>query len=198
MLKISLISAMLIVFNLLNAQSYKNLNNVPDDVLSKEELATFKVLAKQRIDELQGYISRLASKTVPQDEKELILDQLDELFSKNALIEVSSRSKRNIKTYPYRAYFLHLASLPYISVEIKWYDLAYVSDFISDPDGDYKANATVFQKFKGTSNGGYVYEDFTKKQIELNLSADRASSEKRYVLYLGNVTVKETKANERL
>lgn len=177
---------------------YKNLENTEDHGLSPEQLEDFKLLAKERLQELQNYISLIADKKTAVDDKELILKQIQELFLPGSTIEVSStRKKKANSKYEFRDYFQHLADLPYLSVEIKWYDLAYVSNFQRTPNGNYSGTATVFQEIRGIGKGKFEYRDQTKKDVETHLQKDPYTNNNRYILFLGNVSVKETRKVEQ-
>jgi hypothetical protein len=92
-------------------------------------------------------------------------------------------------------YLARLKSLPFTRVVIKFYDIAYISDFTKGPDGKYYSTATIIQEFTGFKDDNIVYTDVTKKDIEIiiDIVEDKFFKEKRWKIYLGDIKATETK-----
>jgi hypothetical protein len=92
-------------------------------------------------------------------------------------------------------YLARLKSLPYTKVVIKFYDIAYVSEFTKGPDGRYYSVATVIQEFTGFSGDNIIYTDVTKKEIEIiiDLVEDPFFNQKSWKIFLGDIKASETR-----
>ena len=67
----------------------------------------------------------------------MVIDRAEELFATGAEIGVSSISSDDVTYFDVRRYFEHLMALNYDEVNIKWYDIQYISDLEQQPDGSY-------------------------------------------------------------
>ena len=119
------------------------------------------------------------------------------LFYKGATIEISrllESGKSEIIARPVEKYLARLKALPYTKVIIKYYDIAYISDFIKGPDGRYYSTATIIQQFTGFMGDKVQYSDITKKEIEIvaDMVEDTFFKEKRWKIFLGNIKAVET------
>lgn len=167
--------------------------------LSTSDIAVFKEQTKQKVDEFQQYIVTLGSKDEPAEKRNMAEKEALKLFYKNAQMEISfilpdgSTQKVN---RPMEKYLARLKSLPYTKVLIKFYDIAYITDFTKGPDGKYYSTATIIQEFTGFSNDNIVYSDVTKKDIEIiiDIVEDKFFQEKRWKVYLGDIKATETKS----
>lgn len=167
--------------------------------LSTSDIAVFKEQTKQKVDEFQQYIVTLGSKDQPAEKRNMAEKEALKLFYKNAQMEISfilpdgSTQKVN---RPMEKYLARLKSLPYTKVLIKFYDIAYITDFTKGPDGKYYSTATIIQEFTGFSNDNIVYSDVTKKDIEIiiDIVEDKFFQEKRWKVYLGDIKATETKS----
>ena len=92
-------------------------------------------------------------------------------------------------------YLYRLKTLPYLRVEIKFYDICYITEFTRGEDGKYYATATIFQEFTGYMGDQIAYRDITKKEISIiiDLVEDEFFNEKRWALFLGDIKATETK-----
>jgi hypothetical protein len=97
---------------------------------------------------------------------------------------------------PMEKYLARLKSLPYTKVVIRFYDIAYISEFTKGPDGKYYSTATIIQEFTGFNEDNIVYTDVTKKDIEIiiDLVEDKFFNEKRWKIFLGDIKASETKS----
>ena len=105
-------------------------------------------------------------------------------------------SREEISYYKVREYFKRLMALNYDKVEIKWYDIHYVSDLERQPDGKYVGVITVYQRFEGSSDDGLTYKDTTKKDITIYVEKKETQIAGRAIEFwdvmLGDIRVTET------
>ena len=149
---------------------YAQDQDVPEK-LTDEQLAAFKAEAAKKIAALSNYISIIANKSVEMPVRQKAVELAVKLFvDKDQVIQVSSATRSNIRSYRIGEYLNRLRVLPYSRVEVEWYDITYVSDYRYGSDGKYYAVATVFQRFRGYSaEGELLYEDVTRKNIEISV-----------------------------
>jgi len=168
--------------------------------LSPSDIEVFKEQTKQKVEEFQQYIITLGSKDEPDEKRNMAEKEALKLFFKGAEMEISEivSDESTIKiSRPIEKYLARLKSLPYTKVIIKFYDIAYISDFTKGPDGRYYSTATIIQEFTGFSNDDIIYKDITKKDIEIivDLIEDKFFNEKRWKIFLGNIKATETKTS---
>jgi hypothetical protein len=167
--------------------------------LSDQDIEVFKEQTKQKVDEFQQYIMTLGSKDEPSAKRNMAEKEALKLFFKGAQMEISmikgDGSVQKVNR-PMEKYLARLKSLPYTRVVIKFYDIAYISEFTKGPDGKYYSTATVIQEFTGFNEDNIVYTDVTKKDIEIiiDLVEDAFFKEKRWKIFLGDIKASETKA----
>jgi hypothetical protein len=167
--------------------------------LSDQDIEVFKEQTKQKVDEFQQYIMTLGSKDEPSAKRNMAEKEALKLFFKGAQMEISmikgDGSVQKVNR-PMEKYLARLKSLPYTRVVIKFYDIAYISEFTKGPDGKYYSTATVIQEFTGFNEDNIVYTDVTKKDIEIiiDLVEDPFFKEKRWKIFLGDIKASETKA----
>lgn len=166
--------------------------------LSAADIEVFKEQTKQKIEEFQQYIVTLGSKDQPAEKRNMAEKEALKLFYEGAQMEISvimpdgTAQKVN---RPMEKYLARLKSLPYTRVVIKFYDIAYVSEFTKGPDGKYYSTATIIQEFTGYTADDVVYKDITKKEVEIiiDLVEDKFFKEKRWKIFLGDIKASETK-----
>ncbi len=168
--------------------------------LSDKDKSVFKEYTRQKVEEFQQYIVTIGNKSEPIELRNMAEREALKLFFKGATIEISrllESGKSEIIARPVEKYPARLKSLPYTKVFIKYYDIAYISDFIKGPDGRYYSTATIIQQFTGFNGDKVQYSDITKKEIEIvaDLVEDTFFKEKRWKIFLGNIKVVETTAN---
>lgn len=166
--------------------------------LSPADIEVFKEQTKQKIEEFQQYIVTLGSKDQPAEKRNMAEKEALKLFYTGAQMEISmvmpdgTTQKVN---RPMEKYLSRLKSLPYTKVVIRFYDIAYVSEFTKGPDGKYYSTATIIQEFTGYTADNVVYKDITKKEVEIiiDLVEDKFFKEKRWKIFLGDIKASETK-----
>jgi hypothetical protein len=166
--------------------------------LSPADIEVFKEQTKQKVEEFQQYIVTLGNKDEPAEKRNMAEKEALKLFYKGAEMEVSivlpDGSSQKVSR-SMEKYLARLKSLPYTKVIIRFYDIAYISDFTKGPDGKYYSTATIIQEFTGFSDDEIIYKDITKKNVEIivDLVEDKFFNEKRWKIFLGDIKATETK-----
>jgi hypothetical protein len=180
------------------AVTSKQAHMVEEINLSAADIEVFKEQTKQKIEEFQQYIVTLGSKEEPAEKRNLAEKEALKLFYEGAQMEISTimpdGSTQKVNR-PMEKYLARLKSLPYTRIVIKFYDIAYVSEFTKGPDGKYYSTATIIQEFTGYTADDVVYKDITKKEVEIiiDLVEDKFFKEKRWKIFLGDIKATETK-----
>jgi len=169
-------------------------------ILTDKEKSIFKEYTKQKIEEFQQYIVTIGDKSQPMELRNMAEREALKLFYKGATIEISHldlSGKAVLVARPIEKYLSRLKSIPYTKVVIRYYDIAYISDFIKGPDGRYYSTATIIQEFTGFTGDKVQYTDITKKEIEIivDMVQDTFFMEKRWKIFLGNIKALETAEN---
>jgi hypothetical protein len=169
-------------------------------ILSDKDKTVFKEYTKQKVEEFQQYIITIGDKGQPMELRNMAEREATKLFYKGATIEISrllNNGKSEVVSRPVEKYLSRLKSLSYTKIVIKYYDIAYISDFIKGPDGRYYSTATIVQQFTGFMGDKVQYTDITKKEIEIvaDLVEDSFFMEKRWKVFLGNIKAIETDSN---
>lgn len=177
----------------------KNLEVVDErSALSVEELSAFKTLASQKVNELENYISTVGDKSQDEIYRDLAIKNAVKLFIDTAIIEVSkvvNGKVVRVTRLPIRQYFFRLKALPYAKVSITYYDVAYIRDYKKSENGDYVAQATIFQQFEGLDAKGRLrYKDKQAKNVTVLLTdlMDEFYDNHRWTLRLGDIRLAET------
>lgn len=195
----------------MNSTKMKNLKQIILPALILASLASFSQedvdpsrkqaidsLALEKVRDLSKYISIIGSKETQFSEAQRVMDRAEELFAPDSEMGVSSLSKDVVSYFKVREYFKRLMALNYDKVEIKWYDIHYVSDLERQPDGKYVGVITVYQRFEGTSDDGLTYKDTTKKDITIYVEKKETQIAGRIIEFwdvmLGDIRVTETSA----
>ena len=168
-----------------------------DDV-SPERKQAIDSLALEKVRDLSKYISIIGNKKTAFSEASRVMDRAEELFSPGSEMGVSSLKTKEVNYYKVRKYFERLMALNYDRVNIKWYDIHYISDLERQPDGRYVGVVTVYQRFEGESDDGMKYKDTTKKDITIYVERKKTQIQGRIVEFwdvlLGDIRVTETGA----
>ncbi len=164
--------------------------------ISPERKAAIDSLALEKIRDLSKYISIIGSKGTPFSEANRVIDRTLELFVEDAEMGVSSLYREEIKYYSVRKYLERLMALNYDKVDIKWYNIQYISDLELQPDGRYVGVITIYQRFEGTTDDGLVYKDTTKKDITVYVERKQTQIGGKLIgfwdVLLGDIRVAET------
>jgi hypothetical protein len=181
------------------ARSSKTARITDEINISEGDVGIFKETTERKVAEFQQHIIVIADKEQPQEKRNLAEREALKLFYKGAMMEVSFLNKEGeseIRTRTMENYLYRLKTLPYTRVDIKYYDIAYITDFIKGPDSRYYAVATIFQEFTGFVGDNIAYTDVTQKEIEIVVEQieDKFYNEKRWKILLGNIKATETKS----
>lgn len=184
------------------AVTSKEANILTEISLSDADIEVFKEQTRQKVDEFTQHIQTIGNKEEPADRRNLAEKEALKLFFNGAEMEISSIAADGTVTKvsrPMAKYLARLKSLPYTKVVIKFYDIAYVSDFTKGPDGRYYSVATVIQEFTGFNGDNIVYTDVTKKEIEIiiDLVEDPFFNQKQWKIFLGDIKASETRPNSK-
>ncbi len=176
----------------------KEANILTEISLSAQDIEVFKEQTRQKVDEFTQHIVTIGDKNEPADRRNLAEKEALKLFYAGAEMEISSLSTDgNIRkmSRPMAKYLARLKSLPYTRVEIKFYDIAYISEFTKGPDGRYYSVATIIQEFTGFNGDNIVYTDVTKKEIEIiiDMVEDPFFNQKSWRIFLGDIKASETR-----
>jgi len=156
-------------------------------------------LALEKVKDLSKYISIIGKKDTQFSEANRVMDRAEELFAPDSEMGVSTLSSDKVNYYKVREYFERLMALNYDKVNIKWYDIHYVSDLEQQPDGTFVGVITIYQRFEGTSkDGSMTYKDTTKKDITIYVKKKETQIAGRVIEFwdvlLGDIRVTETSA----
>lgn len=166
------------------------------DEISPQRKKAIDSLALEKVRDLSKYISIIGDKDTPFSEANRVMDRAEELFAPDSEMGVSSLSSEEINYYKVREYFKRLMALNYDEVDIKWYDIQYVSDLEKQPDGRYVGVITIYQRFEGSSDDGLQYKDTTKKDITVYVEKKQTQIGGRLIdfwdVLLGDIRVAET------
>lgn len=181
------------------ARSSKTAKITDEINISEGDVEIFKETTEKKVAEFQQHIVIIADKGQPQEKRNLAEREALKLFYKGAIMEVSYLDKdgeTEIRSRTMENYLFRLKTLPYTRVEIKYYDIAYITDFIKGPNSRYYAVATIFQEFTGFVGDNIAYTDITQKEIEIVVEQveDKFYNEKRWKVFLGNIKATETKS----
>jgi hypothetical protein len=180
------------------ARSSKTARIIDEINISEADVEMFKTVTEKKVAELQQHILIISDKDQPPEKRNLAELEALKLFYKGAMMEVSyidDKGETTIKSRTIENYLFRLKTLPFTRVIIKYYDIAYVTEFIKGPDNKYYAVATIFQEFTGFVGDNITYTDITQKEIEIVVEQeeDKFYNEKRWKIYLGNIKATETK-----
>ena len=149
------------------------------------------------IKQLGDYIQMISMKETGPEEVIRTIDQAMTLFVPEATIEVSSVNSANIYHYPVKTYLNRIGALKYDKVIIEWYKIMYATSFRKGPDGNYYATINFEQRFVGTRNEKTVYEDITRKSVEIVLKTYERNTggvtRLEWDVFLGDISVTVTK-----
>ena len=182
------------------ARSSKTARIIDEINISEADVTMFKTVTERKVAELQQHIIIISDKDQLPEKRNLAELEALKLFYKGAMMEVSyidASGETIIKTRTIENYLYRLKTLPFTKVIIKYYDIAYVTEFIKGPDNKFYAVATIFQEFTGFVGDNITYTDITQKEIEIVVEQeeDKFYDEKRWKIYLGNIKATETKEN---
>ena len=178
------------------AQSSDSTSILDETVLSPSEQENYQTETRLLVEDLGKYISIIGDKSVENWKSMRAIDLAVNLFvTDTQKVEVSSKGKGVVRRSKIRMYLDELRLLQYNQVSIEWAEIGRISDFRESSDGTYRAIVTILQRFKGYRDGKMIYEDTTRKNIEIVLKQqviEGIGTEKKWVIKLGDINVVET------
>lgn len=169
------------------------------DEISPERKQAIDSLAMEKVKDLSKYISIIGNKETSFSEANRVIERTLELFADKSQIGVSSLYRKEVKYYGVRKYLNRLMALNYDKVNIKWYNIQYISDLERQPNGTYVGVITIYQRFEGLSGDGLKYVDTTKKDITIYVKRKETQIGGRTIgfwdVMLGDIRVAETTKN---
>lgn len=168
-------------------------------MLTETELQEFRERAATRIIDFMDYLPQVADKKKGLKKQNYYAEQTLELFvgkGKDSNMETSKILPNNtaqIETFKMPVYLQKLIKNGYSNVKIQFAETFYVSNFYPTGKNQYKATATIFQKFTGYgAEGRPLYEDVTKKTFEIVVEKVIDIHGERWVVLLNDISVAET------
>jgi hypothetical protein len=190
-----------IILSLSNRCFAQDMGQEVEAHLTQAQLNDFKDQAARTIRSLSDFVTKIGDKSQEPARRKASVTSAVKLFMTDTnIVQVSSLYKKVPDEIKVRDYFRRLLDLPYTSVNIKWYDVYFSSDFSKGEDGRYYAAATVYQKFEGYTGkefGGKPYIDITIKNIKIIIAREEEHIGDRVIekwrLFLGDINVEETR-----
>jgi hypothetical protein len=166
--------------------------------LDSSSLLKLQTRALQNIKELGMYIQLICNKETDPDEVAKTIEQALALFvNEDATVEVSSLTRPEKERYKIKVYLNRMGLLKYDKVAIEWFNIQYTSKLRKGPDGFYYGVIEFEQKFTGISGDKAIYQDITRKTVEVIL---KTYEKKRggevtvgWEVFLGDIGITETK-----
>ena len=176
-----------------------NISAFAQEEVTPERKQAIDSLAMEKVKDLSKYISIIGNKETSFSEANRVIDRTLELFSDNSQIGVSSLYQKEVKYYTIRKYLNRLMALNYDKVNIKWYNIQYISDLERQPDGTYVGVITIYQRFEGIQGDDLKYVDTTKKDITIYVKRKETQIGGKTIgfwdVLLGDIRVAETSKN---
>ena len=166
---------------------------------SEDELKNFQQKAQDKASKFSEYLSIIASKSIPLEDREDAIRLACGLFiSDTVRIQVSYCPKKGEPEIISRTlidYLRRLCWLPYDEVKIEWVEFSVLGKLHRGIDGKYYGLIGYVQRFQGIK-GDMIYEDTTFKTIEVVLvtySKYDESGEEKIVwdVFLSNIKIEE-------
>jgi hypothetical protein len=167
--------------------------------LPPEQKKAFIKSIHQKIKYLEHYISRIADKDIPIEDRLEMIESAVKLFShENVMIEISNSITGTKTQYPVRLYFRRLAHLNATKVDITFFQATQLTRLQQAADGYYYGTAILFQETKiyRDPEGIDVYRDQTIKRVNFKSKQEivRVGDRHRVIMdtLLENIKVLET------
>ena len=177
----------------------KGTNEVTKELeLNNVEYKEYAAKAVNKAEYLGYYLDLLCDQTLDIYDKDQAIENALKLFVHDStLVQVSSVTRDQTSAYKIKEYLKRLSLLNYDKVELVWRDVQYVTKFRLASDGNYYGAITVEQLFRGFKDGRPIYEDITRKDVEIVLGNFRreksGATEYAWDVLLSNIGVEETR-----
>lgn len=166
--------------------------------LNETNYKEYAAKALNKAEYLGYYLDLLCDRTLDIYDKDQAIENALKLFVHDStLVQVSSVTRDRTTAYKIKNYLKRLSLLNYDKVELVWRDVQYVTKFRLAADGRYYGAITVEQLFRGFRDGRPIYEDVTRKDVEIVLGKFRreesGATEYAWDVLLSNIGVEETR-----
>ena len=165
----------------------------PELDLDQASFEQFRQRSLQKTADLGKYLNMIANKTTESTVANKAVDQAVGLFTGEEATVETVKPNGDKDQQPIRSYLNKLKLLKYSKVLITWSDISYVSNLRKGPDGFYYGVISFQQKFSGFIDNKLVYNDVTKKNIEVQLRTYKKEVEGESVelwdVFLSNVGI---------
>lgn len=160
--------------------------SVKAQTLSEEDKEELQIRTKQKLEDLLGHLSTIASRSVTADLKDISIRSALKLFIGKGeayyyedaygnrklhdpvFMQVSSKYRAMPINRPMKTYLNSLKNMTrYNKVEIENADVVRVDNIRETADGKYEAVAYFCQKFCGYRDGRIIYSDVTEKKVKV-------------------------------
>jgi hypothetical protein len=150
--------------------------------------------ALMNIKELETYLKIISDKDLDAGQVNNAIEQALSLFTtEDVQVEVSSKNRTKVQLFPVKVYLNRLGFMKYSKVQIEWYNVQYVSKIRLNPDNSYTGIIEVQQRFTGILGDRKVYEDITRKTVEIVLKSYNVRKDgenvKEWEVFLGNIGI---------
>lgn len=169
--------------------------------LTKEQRVAFIESIHKKLWILQHYISQIADKNIPIEEREEIAEEAVKMFmGENNYVQVSSKVSGKIEQIPVRTYFYRLMNINASQVEITFYEVTKLTDLKEGKDGYFYGTAFIYQDtkiYRDPKIPDPTYYDKTIKKVDTRAKLHRSQIPGNKALMMdvkfGNIKVVETK-----
>lgn len=206
----NLLKTLLASLALLTVPMFLNGQNIDENKLLQQR-------AKERVRLMNDYVSWMADKRNPEDERKYYRTEALPLFigkgyeykengtpKKGVMMQTTSVNKPGIVNATLiRDYFTRLTNLKYTSVNITSTEIAdiKVSDLKKIDSNLYECTCQYVQYFRGQYGDGYVYKDKTTKRIKCYVEVEEVEPDSygnryEYMVMLGDVEAISTERIE--
>ncbi len=141
-------------------------------LLDSATIVSLQGKALMNIKELETYLKIISDKDLDAGQINNAIEQALSLFTnEDVQVEVSSKNRTKVQLFPVKVYLNRLGFMKYSKVQIEWYNVQYVSKIRLNPDNSYTGIIELQQRFTGMSGDRKVYEDITRKTVEIVLKS---------------------------
>jgi hypothetical protein len=189
---------------------------VQAQVLSQEDKEELQIRTKQKIEDLQGHLSTIASRSVSPALKDiatrsalkLFIAKGDSYYYEDAyrkrtlhdpvIMQVSSKYRATPINRPMKQYLNSLRNMTrYSKVVIENADVVRVDNIRETAEGKYEAVAYFCQKFCGYRDGKLIYNDVTEKKVKVYVEREEVAmpdgeTQVIWLVLLGDIYVVST------
>ncbi len=171
-------------------------------VLTDQQRVAFLGAIHKKLWLLQHFISQIANKSIPVEEREEMADEAIKLFmDENNYIQVYSKTTGKTEQVPIRTYFHRLIHINADRVDITFYEVSQLSELREGNDGYHYGVAYIYQDtkiYKSAELTNPSYYDKTIKKVDTRAKLYRSEipMDNRLMMEVrfGNIKVNEVRA----